>query len=81
MADTTHGSPWDRGGADSHYGRRRNPHKRDAMSNDIYDLTEDEIKQYHEGYDFNEKYGDKKYWGIDEIDECFDYDSDCEKEE
>lgn len=25
--DTSHGSPYDRGSADSYYGRKRNPHK------------------------------------------------------
>ena len=64
--DTTHGSPFDRGSADSYYGRWRNPHKggsRGSMGwDEITDLTPEEVEAYHAGYDHNEQYGDKKDW-------------------
>jgi len=65
--DERHGGPYDRGGADSYYGRGYNPHyyvgdtgfseriEKDAM-------TEEEIDAYRAGYDDNEEHGDKKEW-------------------
>jgi hypothetical protein len=62
-----HGGPFDRGGADSYYGRRSDPHYylggtgtsqrigRDGM-------TMEEIEAYHAGYDYNEEMGYKKEW-------------------
>lgn len=67
-----HGSPFDRGGADSYYDRRSNPHKIISATEEgtgrqyfkvIYDLTEEEIEAYNAGYDENEKLGHKKDWG------------------
>lgn len=57
--DKSHGSPYDRGCADAHYDRPKNPHK---YPNGTYnhphigekDLTTEEIEAYHYGYD-NEK--------------------------
>lgn len=46
-----HGDPYDRGSADAHYGRQRNPHKKDARGNRVHDLTPEEKKAYHKGYD------------------------------
>ena len=60
-----HGSPFDRGSADSYYGRRRLPHKGGvggASGPRIEELTADEVIAYHAGYDENEKSGDKKNW-------------------
>ena len=65
--DDHHGSPFDRGSADSYYHRERNPHKGgsggDYGFTPITDLTPEELEAYHAGYDFNEQYGDKKDWG------------------
>lgn len=65
--DKRHGGPFDRGGADSYYGRGRNPHyyvKGTGTSRrvDKKDMTEEEIEAYHAGYDENESLGDKKEW-------------------
>lgn len=60
-----HGSPFDRGSADSYYSRRRYPHKGGvggASGPRIDELSADEIAEYHAGYDDNEKSGDKKNW-------------------
>lgn len=66
--DDRHGSPYDRGGADSYYGRPYNPHyyKGATYSSDRVgqdDMTEQERQAYHDGYYDNEKLGDKKDWG------------------
>ena len=66
--DTKHGSPFDRGSADSYYGRTRCPH---FYPNGTYNeprigmsmMTPEEINAYHAGYDENEQFGDKKDWG------------------
>lgn len=63
--DRKHGSPFDRGAADSYYGRPRRPHKGGVGGGSgerIEDLTPEEIEAYHAGYDENERYGDKKQW-------------------
>ena len=65
VIDTQHGSPYDRGSADSYYGRQRQPH---FYPNGTYneprisgkDMTPDEVVAYHAGYDDNEESGDKK---------------------
>lgn len=60
-----HGSPYDRGGADSYYDRIFAPHSLyDGDPN--FDLTEQEITEYTQGYMDNEKLGDKKDWGDDD---------------
>jgi hypothetical protein len=60
-----HGNPFDRGSADSYYGRRRCPHKGGVGGNSgprVEQLTNDEQEAYHAGYDYNEASGDKKDW-------------------
>lgn len=64
---TRHGGPFDRGSADSYYGRPPHPHyyvggtgvsskvERSAM-------TQTEIDAYYAGYEYNEQSGDKKDW-------------------
>ena len=63
--DRSHGSFFDRGSADSYYGRPRGPH-RGGVGGDsgprIDAVREADIEAYHAGYDFNEEYGDKKSW-------------------
>jgi len=58
-----HGSPYDRGGADSYYKRGRVPHK--MINKEIIWLKPDtqEWRDYHEGYDENERIGSHKQWG------------------
>lgn len=63
-----HGSAYDRGSADSYYGRPRDPHIWPAgtykgIRVEAVAMSEREIAEYHEGYDYNEKFGDKKNWG------------------
>jgi hypothetical protein len=64
--DMSHGSPYDRGGSDSYYHRPRKPHySLDSCHIERVeeaDMTEEEIRQYHLGYDDNEASGDKKNW-------------------
>lgn len=61
-----HGSPYDRGTADSYYGRGRNPHyypEGTYNGQEVTDLTPEELEAYNAGYDDNESSGDKKDWG------------------
>jgi len=65
--DDRHGGPFDRGSADSYYGRIRSPHvfEGDTYSSPIRtieEMTNAEIDAYHAGYDYNEELGDKKSW-------------------
>ena len=63
--EVEHGSPFDRGSADSYYGRARRPHKGGAggTSGSVkIQLTAKEIADYMAGYDWNEANGDKKDW-------------------
>jgi hypothetical protein len=63
-----HGGPYDRGSADSYYGRRRRPH---YFVGDTYrseeiteeNMTIEQVIAYHKGYDDNEEIGMKKDWG------------------
>lgn len=63
--DTSHGSFFDRGSADSYYNRPRDPHRGgvggDSGSRIVATRPED-IIAYHAGYDYNEQSGDKKNW-------------------
>ena len=66
--DKRHGGPFDRGSADSYYGRGRNPHyfvgaTYSSLEITVDKMTQEEIDAYNAGYDDNEKYGDKKDWG------------------
>lgn len=65
--DKRHGGPYDRGAADSYYGRARRPHFfTDATysSEEIPErfMTAQQVAEYHQGYDDNEASGDKKNW-------------------
>lgn len=65
--DTRHGGPFDRGSADSYYGRRLNPHyfvggTGTSERVDEGEMTRDEIDAYYAGYTYNEEQGDKKEW-------------------
>lgn len=60
-----HGGLFDRGSADSYYGRPRDPHywpEGTGQGQQVTDLNEAEIAEYLAGYDYNEQYGDKKSW-------------------
>jgi hypothetical protein len=65
--DRRHGGAFDRGSADSYYGRPRSPH---YFTGDTYnsfrverhDMTAEEIAAYKAGYGENETNGDKKVW-------------------
>jgi hypothetical protein len=63
--DRTHGSPFDRGSADSHYGRPQDPHwypegsyRGDRIEPENMSIAE--MRAYFMGYEFNERFGDKK---------------------
>lgn len=61
----SHGDPFDRGSADSYYGRGRMPHKGGVGGNSgprVETLTASEKAEYLAGYDYNEEMGDKKDW-------------------
>ena len=65
--DQSHGSAFDRGSADSYYGRPRDPHiwpegtyKGARINKEM--MTDEEIQAYLAGYQWNEQYGDKKCW-------------------
>jgi hypothetical protein len=62
-----HGNPFDRGSADSYYHRKINPHywpKGTGHGTMVEgrDMTPAEIVAYMAGYEWNEKFGDKKEW-------------------
>ena len=63
-SDRSHGSPYDRGRADSYYHRRDRPHKwLDGIGRvEVIDLTPDEIEEYRQGYQENEDAGEFKDW-------------------
>lgn len=52
--DRGHGSPYDRGGADSWYMRHPSPHKWIEGKGRVTDLTAEEIKEYYAGFEANE---------------------------
>lgn len=60
-----HGCLFDRGSADSYYGRAPQPHYGGVGGNSglKVDVTDPEsVAEYMSGYDYNERYGDKKQW-------------------
>lgn len=66
--DTRHGSPYDRGSADSYYRRGRRPHYFKGAtynSEEVLekDMTALEIREYHLGFDQNEADYNFKDWG------------------
>jgi hypothetical protein len=69
-----HGSPFDRGSADSWYSRGTNPHKNHPEYSE--DLTPEEVDAYYAGYYWNERHGGREEYeddtdrmGDDDIDE------------
>ena len=63
--DKQHGSYFDRGSADSYYGRVIDPHRGGVggMSGPRIDATKiADIEAYLAGYNYNEQFGDKKDW-------------------
>ena len=57
--DSGHGSPWDRGAADSYYRRPRRPHYFKGgsyMSDEVLekDMTAEEVEANNAGFDHNE---------------------------
>jgi len=65
--DTSHGTPFDRGSADSYYRRAENPHYYPEGSYvgkriESKDMSMYELRAYFAGYEYNEKFGDKKDW-------------------
>ena len=64
--DERHGGPFDRGSADSYYGRGFRPHYyKDAtyQSERVETLTAEELEAYTAGYEQNEADGNFKDWG------------------
>jgi hypothetical protein len=60
-----HGSLFDRGSADSYYGRYAQPHwfpQGSYQGDPVTKLTQAEIDEYLSGYEWNELHGDKKDW-------------------
>ena len=60
-----HGDPFDRGSADSYYGRAQCPHKYPNGTGNLprveaQDMTLQEMREYYMGYEYNEQFGDKK---------------------
>jgi len=73
MSLSKHGSPEDRGGADSYYRRPRSPHwwpegTQKGKMVERKDMTPEEIADYNRGFDDNEARGDFKDWGYEEQD-------------
>jgi hypothetical protein len=63
----THGNPFDRGSADSYYGRGAKPHWYPEGTGHGEIVTEErmsaeEVEAYYAGYDYNEQFGEKKNW-------------------
>jgi len=60
-----HGGLFDRGSADSYYGRPPEPHwypGGTGHGEPVRVLNDSEIAEYWAGYDYNEQYGDRKSW-------------------
>jgi len=65
--DQRHGGPYDRGTADSYYGREYWPHyfvggTHNSPRIDMEQMTPAEITAYTAGYRDNEQFGSKKGW-------------------
>jgi hypothetical protein len=66
--DNRHGGPFDRGQMDSYYGRSCRPHYyvEDTHNSKRVEgdaLTEDDVKAYYAGHEYNDDAGDYKDWG------------------
>ena len=62
---SNHGSLFDRGSADSYYGRGPNPHYGGVGGESGPRVAVDDPearREYLAGYEYNERYGDKKDW-------------------
>ena len=60
-----HGGLFDRGSADSYYGRPKDPHwwpEGTGHGKQVTELNEAEVAEYLAGYEWNELHGDKKSW-------------------
>jgi hypothetical protein len=60
-----HGSLFDRGSADSYYGRSRDPHYGGVGGDSgerVRVQDKESVAEYMAGYDDNERNGDKKNW-------------------
>ena len=65
--DRRHGSPYDRGAADSYYRRGISPHYytgKTYLSERVTELTPAEIQEYMAGFLANEKERDFKDWEL-----------------
>tara|TARA_Y100000389_G_scaffold186535_1_gene207002 strand:+ start:2197 stop:2451 length:255 start_codon:yes stop_codon:yes gene_type:complete len=67
LYDETHGGPYDRGGADSYYGRSFDPHywpegTQKGTRIEMKDMTPEQITAYTKGYNDNEDAGMFKEW-------------------
>lgn len=65
--DARHGGPFDRGSADSYYGRPIKPHFYTGGTGTStlvpkYGMSKEAIDEYYAGYEYNEMNGDKKEW-------------------
>jgi hypothetical protein len=65
--DATHGSPFDRGSADSWYSRPQQPHwyPEGSYNGDrveAKDMSLQQMREYFRGYEYNEQHGGKKDW-------------------
>ena len=65
--DTSNGSPYDRGAADSYYSRPREPHyypegTYKGRRIGIDEMDPFQLDEYYAGYNWNEEYGDKKVY-------------------
>lgn len=63
--DASHGSPFDRGSADSWYSRGIDPHFYPNGTGNLPRIGQGlmstaDIEAYHAGYEFNEQFGGKK---------------------
>ena len=65
--ETWHGSPFDRGSADSWYSRPQEPHwypegTYRGQRIEAQDMTLAQMREYYAGYEHNEQFGGKKDW-------------------
>jgi hypothetical protein len=61
----THGCLYDRGSADSYYGRARDPHYGGVGGDSgarVAVNDNESVAEYMAGYNWNEQFGDKKDW-------------------
>jgi hypothetical protein len=64
--DKRHGGPYDRGMADYYYWRSPRPHYfkgKTYQSEEVTELTAEEVAAYQQGWKDGEELGDRKDWG------------------